>query len=444
MPEVRRSRRAQRRRLRSGRVRARLLALAAAPRCCWRCGCSPIRARPTSRRRSIASACSTISASPSGTSTGTPATTCPATACCSRRSPRCSACALLAALSVLASVALFERLALRVYGPLGALGRGVVRGRRRRRHLDRAPDVRAGRHASRWRCRARARRAGAPVWPACSRRCALRPAPWRARCSRSPRSRTRCASARRARSWRWRCRRARSWLALRAAVSRRRLRALSDAVVRRHRRSSCSRSCGRCRPAQRLLRSGAVVYLLACVLCLADPHADGQQHRALRRAARRAAAAVRARPQEQAPAEAGRPGAQADAARGAASRCCAIAVWVVWGPVRETLAVAGNESTRASYYAPVERFLAAHGAARRSCGSRCRSRARTGRRRCSRRRCRSRAAGRSSWTSATTGCCSRRGLTAAAYAALAARTGGGLRRAARHPARSLERPGGAR
>jgi hypothetical protein len=36
----------------------------------------------------------------------------------------------------------------------------------------------------------------------------------------------------------------------------------------------------------------------------------------------------------------------------------AIAVWVAWGPVRETLAVAGNESTRASYYTPVERFLA--------------------------------------------------------------------------------------
>ena len=34
-----------------------------------------------------------------------------------------------------------------------------------------------------------------------------------------------------------------------------------------------------------------------------------------------------------------------------------IALWVAWGPVRETLAVAGNESTVASYYAPVERFL---------------------------------------------------------------------------------------
>jgi hypothetical protein len=37
---------------------------------------------------------------------------------------------------------------------------------------------------------------------------------------------------------------------------------------------------------------------------------------------------------------------------------CVSAVWVVWGPVRETLAVAGSEATSASYYAPVKRFLA--------------------------------------------------------------------------------------
>ncbi len=43
---------------------------------------------------------------------------------------------------------------------------------------------------------------------------------------------------------------------------------------------------------------------------------------------------------------------------------CAAALWVVWGPARETAAVAGSEATSASYYAPVERFLAArtHGA----------------------------------------------------------------------------------
>jgi hypothetical protein len=36
------------------------------------------------------------------------------------------------------------------------------------------------------------------------------------------------------------------------------------------------------------------------------------------------------------------------------------AIWAGWGPVRETLAVAGNPSTKGPYYAPVERFLDAH------------------------------------------------------------------------------------
>ncbi|HXB65494.1 MAG TPA: hypothetical protein VNV42_11530 [Solirubrobacteraceae bacterium] len=35
-----------------------------------------------------------------------------------------------------------------------------------------------------------------------------------------------------------------------------------------------------------------------------------------------------------------------------------IAVWTVWGPVRETAAVAGNPSTAAAYYAPVARYVA--------------------------------------------------------------------------------------
>jgi hypothetical protein len=37
---------------------------------------------------------------------------------------------------------------------------------------------------------------------------------------------------------------------------------------------------------------------------------------------------------------------------------CAMAAWVAWGPVRETLAVAGSNATSAAYYAPVKRFLA--------------------------------------------------------------------------------------
>jgi hypothetical protein len=40
------------------------------------------------------------------------------------------------------------------------------------------------------------------------------------------------------------------------------------------------------------------------------------------------------------------------------------AAWVGWGPVRETRAVAGTQATSASYYAPVQRFLAAQGPVR--------------------------------------------------------------------------------
>lgn len=40
---------------------------------------------------------------------------------------------------------------------------------------------------------------------------------------------------------------------------------------------------------------------------------------------------------------------------------CAIAAWVVWGPVRETAAVAGSPATTAAYYAPVKRWLLRHG-----------------------------------------------------------------------------------
>jgi hypothetical protein len=40
---------------------------------------------------------------------------------------------------------------------------------------------------------------------------------------------------------------------------------------------------------------------------------------------------------------------------------CGIAFWVFWGPVRETLAVAGDPSTSAAYYRPLDRFLATHG-----------------------------------------------------------------------------------
>ncbi len=56
---------------------------------------------------------------------------------------------------------------------------------------------------------------------------------------------------------------------------------------------------------------------------------------------------------------------QASAARRAVAVVAlgAWALWAGWGPLRETLAVAGSQSTGAAYYAPVERFLAAHAGA---------------------------------------------------------------------------------
>jgi hypothetical protein len=39
----------------------------------------------------------------------------------------------------------------------------------------------------------------------------------------------------------------------------------------------------------------------------------------------------------------------------------AIGVWVAWGPIVQNLRVAGDLSTRAAYYLPVERFFAQHG-----------------------------------------------------------------------------------
>ncbi len=45
------------------------------------------------------------------------------------------------------------------------------------------------------------------------------------------------------------------------------------------------------------------------------------------------------------------------------------AVWAGWGPLRETLAVAGNASTQSAYYAPVERFLDERAAAGAGAGA---------------------------------------------------------------------------
>ena len=114
---------------------------------------------------------------------------------------------------------------------------------------------------------------------------------------------------------------------------------------------------------QRLLRIGALVYLLACVGCLLvhTPMGSNIERYAVLLAGPLLICALAGRSPT---APAGSPATGAGAARRRRARpvvalaLCVTAVWVAWGPVRETAAVAGNESTSASYYVPVERFLA--------------------------------------------------------------------------------------
>ncbi|HEY3959919.1 MAG TPA: hypothetical protein VGL68_05350 [Solirubrobacteraceae bacterium] len=129
-------------------------------------------------------------------------------------------------------------------------------------------------------------------------------------------------------------------------------------------------------PAQPLLRLGGFVYLAACLLCLLirTPMGSNVERYAVLLAGPLLLCALLAgRDRKPSPAHAparfsSRPSFRsstharerlaAHSAPATTAALCAIAVWVVWGPVRETLAVAGNPSTDASYYAPVKRFLA--------------------------------------------------------------------------------------
>jgi len=160
-------------------------------------------------------------------------------------------------------------------------------------------------------------------------------------------------------------------------------------------------------PSQPLLRTGAIVYLLSCVVCLVIPtpmgsnieryavllagplllcalaaRRDGRalaeargagravaggRRWSIRSALTPAAAVAGGRWRSLRPATAVAGGRwrslRPATAPAAAVALCVSALWVGWGPVRETLAVAGNESTQSSYYAPLERFLAAHAGA---------------------------------------------------------------------------------
>ncbi len=100
---------------------------------------------------------------------------------------------------------------------------------------------------------------------------------------------------------------------------------------------------------ERLLRIGALVYLGACAACLLIHTPMGSN---IERYAVLLAVPLLVCVLAQGDAPARRLELTTMLALGA------MAVWVAWGPVRETLAVAHNGSTHASYYAPVERFLA--------------------------------------------------------------------------------------
>jgi hypothetical protein len=100
-------------------------------------------------------------------------------------------------------------------------------------------------------------------------------------------------------------------------------------------------------PDRRLLRVGAVLYLVACVLSLAvhSPLGSNIERYGVLLAGPLLICAVGVGPH--------RPGVIAV--------LCGIALWTVWGPVRETRGVAANASTTSSYYLPVERFITGHG-----------------------------------------------------------------------------------
>ncbi len=107
-------------------------------------------------------------------------------------------------------------------------------------------------------------------------------------------------------------------------------------------------------PQERLLRLGALVYLAACLLCLAiaSPIGSNIERYGVLLAGPLLVCALLA-----APSRSGQPSRRARVGASGAGALVLIAVWVMWGPVRETAAVAGSPGTEASYYAPLERFL---------------------------------------------------------------------------------------
>lgn len=104
----------------------------------------------------------------------------------------------------------------------------------------------------------------------------------------------------------------------------------------------------------RVERTGGAIYVLALLACLAvrSPVGSNVERMAVLLAAPLLLSARLASPR----------GARAGALRAIGPlgglAVAGAAVFVLWGPVRETEAVAGSEDTSASYYVPLERFLA--------------------------------------------------------------------------------------
>ncbi len=118
-------------------------------------------------------------------------------------------------------------------------------------------------------------------------------------------------------------------------------------------------------PAQRRVEwVGGVVYVAACVACVAvhSPVGANVERYGVLLAGPVLLCALLggAGPARRVGGLRARPGSVSGWLRSAATVVvlCGIGVWTVWGPVRETAAVAGNASTSASYYVPVERFVA--------------------------------------------------------------------------------------
>ncbi len=108
---------------------------------------------------------------------------------------------------------------------------------------------------------------------------------------------------------------------------------------------------------ERLLRIGASLYLLVCVLCLLvnSPVGSNIERYGVLLAGPLLLCALLAAPLPRGPAHSRRRIGPV-----AALAVAAAALWTLWGPVRETIAVAGSAATSAAYYLPVEHFLTAH------------------------------------------------------------------------------------